>query len=74
MNRFYLNHDLASRFGVSYYDEGRVIVALSTLRESREWDSQHCDLWDRLKSEGVDDVVAERADADPYGWFTLVAA
>lgn len=71
MNRIYLDHDLASRFGVSYYDKDRLIVALSTLRTAREWDQRHEEIW---ASHGGSDVVGHRDQADPPGWYKIECA
>ena len=69
-NRFYLNNDLAERFGASYYEAGQVKVHLATLREAREWDSSHQTLWDSHHEEYV---VGCRVEADAYGWYRLLS-
>ena len=68
--QFYIDPQLAAHFGVPYSGEGKLIVALSTLRRARPWDADHERLW---AAHQQDTVVGVRRAQDAPGWFELMS-
>jgi hypothetical protein len=68
----YLDRDQCDRFTVgdvdAYFDEAKVVIAASTLLNSKDYDDAHRDV---LAPLGHKTVVLVRAEMDAPGWFRI---
>jgi len=73
--RIYLDRSQCDRFSIqgadAYFDEGKVLVAASTLLKSKGGDGYDEDHKSALEPLGSKTVILTREESDAPGWFSI---
>ena len=68
MDTLYLDRDQCQKFGCSYFDGGKLVIAADALRKSKDYDAATTAA---LPNADEDTLVLTRDEEDAPGWYAI---